>query len=757
MKKSTFIFFIICLSAIASNAQPCVFGNIVFSNQSQVNNFKANHSSCTEIQGNVAVIGLVQNLDSLNMITSITGNLHIRNASLLSNINGLTNLLTVGGDLIIENLPILDSLTGLNSLVNIGKDINVIDPLKVLKYKISDLVSLNDVGGDVILSGISDVGNLPLIDSIFGELNLTEYSFTSFPSFQNLKYCRDGIFVGPNPTVTNITSFNALDSTASIDISNMPMLASLNTCNLLTRAGNVSIIGNGLTSLTGFGNLLWCTNLNIFTKLMNDLNQFTSLTRVDNNLTLNGEFQKITSFNQLQFIGDQLSISGNQLISINGFTSVDSISVFNLIDNLYLYNINGFNHPIHFNSVHVYNNPFLSACSVKSLCDVAWANIIPFELHDNDAGCNSILEIRSGCLSPEDTDGDLVIDLIDNCIDSMNFDQADANGDGDGDVCDTNSDTDNDGVFDADDNCITISNFNQSDADSDGEGDVCDGNSDSDNDMVVDSADNCVFFFNSNQADTNNDGEGNVCDFDSDTDGDGIVDAQDNCVDLASSDQADANNDGQGNVCDSDSDTDNDGHFDNADNCVSTANANQNDSNMDGTGDVCDDSDGDGVFDAVDNCPNFGNADQADSNNNGYGDPCEPADQDADGIFDLYDNCITVSNPGQEDCNNNGTGDACEDADTDCDNIPDSIDNCLTLPNPNQHDQNNNGIGDLCEDFPKVGLNTEEPKAELHLSNGSLYIDNSDKGIILRDSLGQCYIVKIVNGLLTSALIPCPQ
>ena len=50
-------------------------------------------------------------------------------------------------------------------------------------------------------------------------------------------------------------------------------------------------------------------------------------------------------------------------------------------------------------------------------------------------------------ISDEDRDG--VIDDDDNCVDDANADQADADGDGKGDVCD--SDDDNDGVSDADD------------------------------------------------------------------------------------------------------------------------------------------------------------------------------------------------------------------------------------------------------------------------------------------------------------------
>jgi len=62
-----------------------------------------------------------------------------------------------------------------------------------------------------------------------------------------------------------------------------------------------------------------------------------------------------------------------------------------------------------------------------------------------------------------DSDGDGIIDTNDNCPGDANPDQADANSDGEGDVCDSNSDTDSDGVFDNADNCPVDANPGQED------------------------------------------------------------------------------------------------------------------------------------------------------------------------------------------------------------------------------------------------------------------------------------------------------
>jgi CSLREA domain-containing protein len=86
-----------------------------------------------------------------------------------------------------------------------------------------------------------------------------------------------------------------------------------------------------------------------------------------------------------------------------------------------------------------------------------------------------------------DADGDGVLDGADNCPVDPNADQANLDGDPQGDVCDP--DDDNDGVPDTPDNCPVDPNADQANADGDPQGDVCD--PDDDNDAVLDGADSC--------------------------------------------------------------------------------------------------------------------------------------------------------------------------------------------------------------------------------------------------------------------------
>ena len=141
--------------------------------------------------------------------------------------------------------------------------------------------------------------------------------------------------------------------------------------------------------------------------------------------------------------------------------------------------------------------------------------------------------------------------MCDNCPSDSNADQADANNDGRGNAC--SSDSDGDGVDNANDNCVDVPNPKQNDTDNDGLGDKCD---------------NCPNKSNANQLDDDGDLVGNECDTDLDRllfkmlyiytyyvcyfslfvqrDGDGYQDTIDNCADVPNSQQTDSDSDGVG-------------------------------------------------------------------------------------------------------------------------------------------------------------------------------------------------------------------
>jgi hypothetical protein len=241
-----------------------------------------------------------------------------------------------------------------------------------------------------------------------------------------------------------------------------------------------------------------------------------------------------------------------------------------------------------------------------------------------------------------DTDGDLDPDYADNCPGVANADQADNDGDGQGNSCD--ADDDNDGLSDVSDNCDLLPNPDQFDNDSDGQGNVCDDNDDAD--TVPDASDNCQFTANEDQANNDGDAEGDACDFDDDNDT--RADGTDNCPLAANLDQADNDGDGPGDVCDDNDDTDS--VPDATDNCQLTANEDQANNDGDAEGDACDgDDDNDSVADGADNCALVANAGQANTDGDPQGDACD-ADDDGDGVADAGDSCPTQAASTSDGC-----------------------------------------------------------------------------------------------------------
>jgi hypothetical protein len=295
-------------------------------------------------------------------------------------------------------------------------------------------------------------------------------------------------------------------------------------------------------------------------------------------------------------------------------------------------------------SVNISNGPTFIDCAFVD--QVVSIQLTALDQAGNPGTCTSLVTVNG-----LDPDGDGVSSCTDNCLTVFNPNQADSNGDGIGDVCQS-LDTDDDNVLDQLDNCPFTFNPSQSDIDGDGLGDACD---------------NCVTIPNPDQADADGDGNGDVCENVGDSDNDGIVDTNDNCPNDFNPSQVDQDFDGLGDACD---------------NCPRHFNPDQLDSDGDGAGDQCDrcpgeddfaDVDGDNVPDCRDNCPNTFNPDQADSNGNGIGDACESmTDSDNDGVSDVTDNCPNTPNANQADSDNDTFGDAC--------------DNCPNTPNPNQAD-----------------------------------------------------------------------
>jgi hypothetical protein len=273
-----------------------------------------------------------------------------------------------------------------------------------------------------------------------------------------------------------------------------------------------------------------------------------------------------------------------------------------------------------------------------------------------------------------DSDGDKVLDPVDNCPSVSNPDQYDHDGDGVGDDCDT---------------CVYTADPGQEDADGDRIGDACDlcpkladtmqagnlddrempGYADADEDGIGDRCDNCPIRKNPLQEDKDVDGIGDACDL--------CVSKADSYCTGADKSTCDDNRDGK--YVDI-NDWDADGIGDRCDNCMMGYNPDQKDSDTDGRGDACD------------SCPFAANPAQ------------EDVDSDGDGFANICDSCPTIFNPDQQPA----SGNYAVNANTACFG-------CKIMMNPATEDTNNNGVKDSCEPYVNllfVPLNWDQGQAK---------------------------------------------
>ena len=272
-----------------------------------------------------------------------------------------------------------------------------------------------------------------------------------------------------------------------------------------------------------------------------------------------------------------------------------------------------------------------------------------------------------------DTDGDGILDDVDNCPETANANQADLDGDGIGDVCDT--DIDGDGT-DNEEDAFPRDPEEDTDTDNDGIGNNEDTDDDGDgqSDEEEEAAGSDPNDPNDKAPDTDGDGTPDFAD--NDDDNDGVPDDEDNCPTVKNPSQADFDGDGIGDVCDPDDD--NDGQSD-----EDEIEAGSDPKNPDSTSE---DTDGDGVPDSEDAFPNDPEED-TDTDGDGVGDN-EDTDDDGDGTLDTED-AFPLDEDEDTDTDGDGIGDNA-DTDIDGDGVPNSDD---AFPNDPDEDTDTDGDG----------------------------------------------------------------
>ena len=213
MKKVILIVFI--LSHISAFTQSCLPEGITFSSQAQIDSFQVNYPGCHEIEGNVRIGDFfgnydITNLEGLNVLTSIGGDLTVWKCHSLNNLIGLDGLTFINGEFKIDENNTLDSLAGLQNLDSIGGGFII----KENKY-LTNLLGLNDlryIGGRFELNDNLNLINffgLSNLSAIGGDLQVySNQALSDFYGLDSLVSIGDGLGIWGND---DLISLEALD------------------------------------------------------------------------------------------------------------------------------------------------------------------------------------------------------------------------------------------------------------------------------------------------------------------------------------------------------------------------------------------------------------------------------------------------------------------------------------------------------------------------------------------------------------------
>ena len=151
--------------AYGLTAQSCLPEGIIFNNQNQIDSFPINYPNCIEIEGDVVIYGDdITNLNELNALTSVGGDLWIVDNEALTSLTGLEGMISVGGDLWIYHNDALTSLTGLENVASIVHFLRIIDNNTLTS--ITGLEGVTSIGGDLIITFNNDLTSLVGLDNI---------------------------------------------------------------------------------------------------------------------------------------------------------------------------------------------------------------------------------------------------------------------------------------------------------------------------------------------------------------------------------------------------------------------------------------------------------------------------------------------------------------------------------------------------------------------------------------------------------------
>ncbi|MEJ2596458.1 MAG: T9SS type A sorting domain-containing protein [bacterium] len=374
MKYLVMLMFL-ALTFLYVRSQPCLPEGIVFTTQTEIDNFQNNYPNCSEIEGYVTIgeqtsSSNINNLEGLSVITSVGEYLEIRLNDYLVNLNGLHNITAVGGTFSVVSNDSLVDLSGLEQLSEIGGDC-YIGYNKKLK-SLAGMDNLTGVEGTVDIrenDSLETLTGIENLETIGGGLDIRANArLLSIAELDALNAVGDHIWINGNFLLTTLEGLEGLSEiTGYLNVTYNNSLADLSGLDNITSVGGYLEVGHDdmLESLSGLENL---TTIGDYL-----------------NLYFNASLADLSALGNLTEIGGELRVSSNDILSsLEGLQNIDAGS----ISDLYLH-----------------NNPALTICEVESVCNYLAAPNGAIYITSNASGCNNQQEVEAACesISVEET------------------------------------------------------------------------------------------------------------------------------------------------------------------------------------------------------------------------------------------------------------------------------------------------------------------------------------------------------------------
>jgi len=257
--KKIYTLFVALFFVIIVSAQPCP-DSLYLTSQAQVDSFQILYPNCTEIEGDVVIIGDdITNLNGLNALTSVGGGLLIGkyeyggNDSLTS-LTGLDNVTSVGEDLYIGDNGALSSLAGLDNVTSVGGGLIIY--INAVLSSLAELDNVTSVGGVLFIWGnaaLSSLAGLDNVTSIGGELRIGDNgALSSLAGLDNVTSVGGNLIIYLNAVLSSLAGLDNINAETieNLGIYNNQWLsgcAILSICNYLANPNGITDISDNAT------------------------------------------------------------------------------------------------------------------------------------------------------------------------------------------------------------------------------------------------------------------------------------------------------------------------------------------------------------------------------------------------------------------------------------------------------------------------------------------------------------------------------